>query len=164
MNILLPAALAVAAALSAPAYAQGLIADISSDEVKALITEVGATVTGEGVSTTNSRYVEARSENDLNFDVYTYSCDIEGRFQRCSGLYLVAEFDLGSESNVAAAVNLIEYAALDDFAEGQSLKASRYLILDGGVSHSNLITNIEVFLTLAHETWEKLSDANYFKE
>lgn len=148
----------------APAHAQALIADASTEDVKSLITGIGGTVVNAGVASSGRRYVRATSAEGLSFDIYSFQCDNDQADQRCTGLEFMVNFDLGSEDNVKKAMTLVDYAAVEDLGSGDNLTLSRYMILDGGISRSNFDTNLKVFLKISDNVWNLLTEKELFKD
>jgi hypothetical protein len=163
MKYLTTAALAAAALLGASAHAQALISSATMEDMKSLVTGKGATILSVHVDG-DYHYVHAKTESGLVFDLYGYQCDSKEADQRCTGLQMLVAFDLGSTDNVAEGLDLVDYAAVADFGDGESLKLSRYIILDGGVTRSNLDTNLDVFLSISNKVWDLLSDEELFEE
>lgn len=158
-------ALAMATLASAPAFGQTVMLNFSFQEMREKLAASGASVTKEGDTTDGQHYLSAKHEKSgLSFAVYGSECDSQSGALRCRGADLIASFTMADSSKMREALNFIDYAALGDY-EGTdgNLKLSRYVIFDNGITPANLTANIDVFLALAQQAWDKLDDAKYLK-
>lgn len=151
-------ALAVFGLIAAPANAQSQMSDFSFSELKSIYEELDATVQDEARSSTDTPYLDGESAEGLFFTAFGFECKKESE-ERCRGLELEAEFQLKPGFDTAKVEAVVSYLAVEDYVDGDVLKVSRYVILDGGVSRANVVANIRVFLTLANNTWDKLDEA-----
>ena len=128
--------------------------------MRAELVEQGAEVTKEGVSG-EQRFMSAKAKSGLVFAVYGAQCDTKEITQRCTGADIISSFTLKDPSKISDILDMVDYAALGDYkGDDGRLKVSRYVIFDGGITHENLQTNIEVFLALSNQIWDKLDDAD----
>lgn len=142
----------LALALSTPAAAQSLLNDWAIADVSAAITSAGATVTGSGTANDGSLYVTGKSESGMKFLAYGTVCS--GTPKRCKGLNLSSGFTLDSNADVDKRVHEIDRMAVGVRNGGDnSLDVNRYVIFDNGITRANLVTNIEVFLSIADDIW-----------
>ena len=117
-------------------------------------------MTKEGVSG-DQRFMAGKDDTDLVFAVYGAQCDNKEITQRCTGADFVCSFTLKDPSKISDVLDMVDYAALGDYKGGDGrLKVSRYIIFDGGITNENLQANIEVFLRLSNDIWDKLDDAD----
>jgi hypothetical protein len=159
MKKLALAALAAAAlafgashAMAAPTY----MSDWSPDEMKALLTEVGAKVTDQGKTDEGEPYLNAVSSAGLKFTVYGAACDV-GPTKRCRGAEISTTYTLDSDEAVAAKVKSLDYVAVTIMADGsKTLNVHRYLIFDYGIARENVKLNLTVFLQIAEKVWDGL--------
>jgi hypothetical protein len=143
----------------AQAQTPALMMDYSVAEMRAVLTEVGATINREDITTTGDRYISATDASGLKFGVYAYECDSKEIAQRCRGADYVVSFSI-KPGKLAEALKIVSYAAVADYeVEDNGLQMSRYVIFDGGISRANLVTNTEVFLDLTNEGWDALDAA-----
>ena len=159
MRILAVAALAALGAIAMPASAQALQKDFSWTEMRAELVKAGTEVTKEGVSG-DQRFMSGKEKSGLVFAVYGAQCDNPEITQRCTGADMISSFTLKESAKISDVLDMVDYAALGDYkGDDGRLKVSRYVIFDGGITHENLQTNIEVFLRLSNAIWDKLDDA-----
>jgi hypothetical protein len=146
-------ALTLALAIPTGASAQsGLLADWGLADMKTALTTAGATITKEGTLDGGAPYVGASSANGMKFVVYGTVCT--GTPARCKGANMSASFTLDSDAEVDAREKKIDRSAVGVRNAGDnSLEVSRYMIFDGGISRSNLATNIEVFIEVSEDIW-----------
>jgi hypothetical protein len=163
-TLLALAAMSLSAALaSAPASAQIAMKDFSWIEMRAELKQKNVEITGDGVSG-KARYVSGKAESGMVFAVYGYECDTEELSQRCRGADFISSFTLKDASKGNDVLAMIDFAAVGDYvADDGRVKISRYMIFDGGVSEENLLTNIDVFISLSNQVWDKLDDADLLK-
>src|SRR5262249_21626656 len=156
---------AMAMAGAAPAGAQTLMPNFSFPEMRAVLTDLKATVTKEDVTESGHRYLEAKAESGLIFQVYGFECgDAKGSdpLQRCTGAELSADFTMASGKNAHDAAAEIDYAAVvDEATSNTNLQMRRYLIFDNGITPGNLKTNIQVYLNITNKVWDKLSEEKF---
>jgi hypothetical protein len=163
MRILIVVALGMAGLFGAPAFAQQVMADYSWGQMRDQVVKAGAEVTKEGVSG-DSRYLTGKDDSGLSFGVYGMECDSKEASQRCRGADFIASFTLKDATKGDAVLAMLDYAAVSDYRDDEGhVKISRYVIFDGGITEVNLQTNIEVFLSLANQTWDKLDDEELLK-
>jgi hypothetical protein len=159
MRILAVLALAALSVTAAPSFAQALVKDYSWPEMRAELVQQGVEVTKEGVSG-DQRFMSGKDKSGLVFAVYGAQCDNSEITQRCTGADIIASFTLKDPSKISDVLDMVDYAALGDYkGDDGRLKVSRYIIFDHGITHENLQTNIEVFLNLSNQIWDKLDDA-----
>lgn len=155
-----------AAGWAAPASAQtALWKNFSFAEMRSVLQHEKATVTNETVDDAGLRYLTARAEGGLIFQVYGTECDSKEPGQRCKGADFIASFTLKDGVDPLKVADEIDYSALSDYRLGANRVAiSRYVILDDGISEANLWANAAVFLNLADAVWDALSDKGYLKD
>jgi hypothetical protein len=158
MRILAILALAALGGAALPASAQTLKKDFSWPEMRAELVEQGVEVTKEGMSG-DQRFMSGKDDTGLVFAVYGAQCDNTEITQRCTGADIISSFTLKDPAKIYEVLDMIDYAALGDYkGDDGRFKVSRYIIFDGGITHENLQTNIEVFLNLSNQIWDKLDD------
>lgn len=157
------AAAIVLAGLGAPAFAQtSLLKNFSWAEMRTAIEGAKATVKEDGLTDNGTRYLTAKDEDGLNFNVYGHECDTKDVSQRCTGAELSASFTLKNKDDVAKALAGIDYAAVADDDDGEGkIKMVRYLIFDEGITSGNLRVNVEVFLSISNKVWTYLSEKGF---
>src|SRR5262249_25242090 len=105
-------------------------------------------------------YLQGKTESGLIFAAYGMECDSKEATQRCTGAEFIASFTLADKTKIDQALDLIDFAAGNDYkGTDGNLKLSRYVLFDNGITAANLKVNIEVFLNLANQAWDKLDDA-----
>lgn len=163
-TLAIAAALGAAGFISAPAHAQMVMLNFSFPEMRQQLTDQKATITNESQTDDGLRYLSAKTDAGLIFSVYGIQCDTNEPTQRCTGAEMIASFTLADPTQIDKALDLIDYAALSDYKGSDgNLKLSRYVIFDNDITPANLKTNIEVFLGLANQAWDKLDDAKLLK-
>lgn len=142
----------LALALSTPAAAQSLLTDWAISDVSQAITAAGATVTGSGTAADGALYVNGKTASGMKFLAYGTVCS--GTPKRCKGLNLSAGFTQSSDAEVNRRMLEIDRMAVGVRNGGEnSLDVNRYLIFDNGITMKNVVTNIEVFISIADDIW-----------
>lgn len=155
--------LAALSAFGAPAFAQPLMKNFSWTDMRAELVAAGAEVTNNGQSG-DQRYLSGKTTSGLVFAVYGFQCDNAEATQRCTGADFVSSFTLADPDDINDILDMIDYASLGDYkGDDGRFKLSRYVIFDGGITHENLQVNIEVFLRLSNEVWDKLDEEDLLK-
>ncbi|HEV7691437.1 MAG TPA: hypothetical protein VGO52_11460 [Hyphomonadaceae bacterium] len=159
-TLAIAAALCAAGYFGAPAHAQqALRKDFSWEEMRAELIVAGVEVTKDGVAG-DQRYLSAKAKSGLVFAVYGAQCDNKEITQRCTGADIISSFTLKDPAKIHDVLDMIDFAALGDYkGDDGRFKVSRYVIFDGGITHENLQSNLEVFLALSNQIWDKLDDA-----
>jgi len=158
MRIFAVAALAALGLTATPAFAQALQKDFSWAEMRTELVAAGAEVTKDGIAG-DQRYLSGKDDTGLVFAVYGAQCDNPETTQRCTGADFISSFTLKDPAKISDVLDIVDYAALGDYkGDDGRLKVSRYVIFDGGITHENLQTNIEVFLRLSNDIWDTLDD------
>jgi hypothetical protein len=159
MRTLAVLALTALGAMASPAFGQSVMKDYSWPDMRAALVEQGVEVTKEGISG-EQRFLSGKDKTGLVFAVYGAQCDNPEITQRYTGADIISSFTLKDPSKINEILEMIDYAALGDYkGDDGRFKVSRYVIFDGGITHENLKTNLEVFLRLSNDIWDKLDDA-----
>lgn len=150
------ATLTLGAAGQAAAASPTYLSDWGPDDMKSILTDVGAKVTNEGKTDEGNPYIDAESSAGLKFTVYGAACDV-GPDKRCRGAELATSYTLDSDEAVAKKVKSLDYVAVTIMDDGDStLNVHRYLIFDYGISRENVKLNLKVFLSIAEDIWDGL--------
>jgi hypothetical protein len=163
MRVLVVLALTTLVSVGVPAFGQEVMKDFSWTEMRAELTGAGAEITREDIAD-EQRYLAAKDDTGLVFGVYGFQCDNKEATQRCTGADFIASFTLKDPATINDVLDDIDYAALADYkGDDGKFKVSRYVIFDNGITRGNLRTNIEVFMNISNEIWDKLDDADKLK-
>jgi hypothetical protein len=163
MKLVALSAFALALA-GAPAFGQTVMLNFSFPELRQHLTDLKSTVTKEGDTEDKVHYLEAKAESGLIYAVYGLECDSAETTQRCRGAEMIASFSLADKSKIEEALDQIDYAALADYKGSDGdVKVSRYVIFDNGITPANFKTNIEVFLSISDDIWDKLDEEGFLK-
>lgn len=155
LAVLAAATLTLGAAGHASA-APAMLSDWAPDDLKPILTEAGAKVTGEGKTDEGEPYISAESAKGLKFTVYGAACDV-GPAKRCRGAEISTSYTLDSDAAVAAKVKSLDFVAVTIMDDGdKTLNVHRYLIFDYGISRENVKLNLTVFLSIAEQIWDGL--------
>lgn len=145
--------LGAAPAMAAPAT---YLSDWAPEDMKSVLTEIGAKVTDEGTTSKGMPYIHAESKNGLKFIVFGTACDV-GPTKRCRGAEFSTDFTLESDEAVAAKVKSLDYVAVTIMNDGdKTLNVHRYVIFDYGIARENLKLNLTVFLDISEAIWDDL--------
>lgn len=105
--------------------------------------------------------ITAKTDQGLNVGLYAKACDTvpEGQPSSCHGLEAIISFDPGSDADRPSLVNKLNH----DFALGKfmvqddgSIRLSRYLIFDGGLTSDNLRAELASFFAIGVLTGQTL--------
>lgn len=163
-TLAIAAALGAAGFFCAPAHAQMVMLNFSIPEMRQQLTDQKVTITKEDQTTEGLRFLQGKTESGLVFAAYGMECDTKEVTQRCTGLEMIASFTLADAATIDKALDLVDYAAVSDYKGSDgNLKLSRYVIFDNGITPANLKVNIEVFLSLSNQAWDKLDEAKLLK-
>lgn len=144
---------------ASPAQAQDTVMKaLDFDQLRAVSSELDLTLTDEGVDDDGDYYFEVESETGLLFYLYGAGCSEDDPAQGCLGLNMVASFTLNDEADVHEVMDSVSYAFMKIYRSGDDIKASRYVIFDGGITRENMKENVSVFAQIADAIWEKLID------
>lgn len=153
------------ALLASPAQAQDVVMKaLDFGALKAVSSELGYTLADEGVDEDGDYYLEVQSESGLMFYLYGAGCAENDLAKDCLGLNMIASFTLTDEADVHEVMDSISYAFMKIYRSGDDIKASRYLIFDGGITRENMKENLSVFVQIADAVWEKLADLDVLAE
>lgn len=142
---------------TSPAHAQDtLMKALDFGALRTVSSELDLTVTDEGVDEDGDYYLEAESETGLLFYLYGAGCSEDDPAEGCLGLNLVASFTMDGESDLHEVMDSISYAFMKIYRSGEDIKASRYVIFDGGITRENMKENVSVFVQIADAIWEQL--------
>lgn len=151
--------------MAAPAGAQTLMPNFSFPEMRAVLTDLKATVLKEDVTDSGHRFIEAKTEDGLIFQVYGFECgDAKptDTLQRCTGAELSADFTMAAGKNAHDAAAKVDYAAVsDDATSDTNLELRRYIIFDNGITPGNLKTNVQVYINITDKVWGYLTDNKF---
>ena len=166
MQILTIAELSTAAALAiaAPAQAQAVMTDASVADMRSVAESLKSVFVGQSEADADTPYIEMKSADGLHYVFYGLECTGAGAAKRCSGINLSLTFNLKSDAAAEEAAGLVDYAALSEYTEGKDLNLTRYLILDGGVTRTNISENVRVFTTLGNNAWDLLTEKGLFPD
>jgi hypothetical protein len=164
--------IAAIAALSAlliasPAHAQeqdvimkaldfGVLREVSKD--------LGYTLTDEGVDEDGQYYLELQAESGLVFYAYGNGCSDADAAKECLGLNLVTTFTVNDTADIHEVMDSVSYAFMKVYLSGGDIKASRYLIFDGGITRANMQENVTVFVQIADAIWKQLAGLDVLEE
>jgi hypothetical protein len=144
---------------ASPAQAQDTVMKaLDFGQLRSASSELGLTLTDEGVDGDGDYYLEVESETGLLFYLYGAGCSEADPAQGCLGLNMVASFTLNDEADVHEVMYSVSYAFMKIYRSGDDIKASRYVIFDGGITRENMKENVSVFVQIADAIWEKLID------
>ncbi len=153
------------ALLASPAQAQDvLMKALDFGELKAASAELGHTLADEGVDEDGDYYLEVQSESGLMFYLYGAGCSEDDPAKECLGLNMIASFTLNDEADVHEVMDSVSYAFMKIYRSGDDVKASRYLIFDGGITRENMKENLSVFVQIADAVWEQLAGLEVLAE
>lgn len=155
---LLAAIATLGLALSAsPAQAEDVMMKaLDFGVLREVSTELGYTLTDEGINENGDYYLEIQSESGLIFYLYGGGCSEEDPAKGCLGLDMIATFTLNDEADPHEVVDSVSYKFMKVYRSDQDIKASRYLIFDGGITRENMKENVSVFVQIADRIWEQL--------
>ncbi len=146
-----------------PAYAQDAQAQdkmmkaLDFGELKGAADELEYTLADEGVDEDGDYYLELQSDSGLMFYLYGAGCSEDDAAKDCLGLNMIASFTLNDEADAHEVMDSISYAFMKIYRSGDDIKASRYLIFDGGITRENMKENVSVFVQIADSIWEQLA-------
>ena len=164
MKFVALSALAGLALAGAPAFGQTVMLNFSFPELRQHLTDLKSTVTKEDDTTDKIHYLQGKTESGLVYAVYGMECDSGDATLRCRGAEMIASFTLADTSKADTALAMVDYAAVADYkGTDGNLKLSRYVIFDHGITPANFKTNIEVFLNIADDVWDKLDEEKLLK-
>jgi hypothetical protein len=136
----------------APGAAGGEGGPIDRYDVQALrsiLAELEYTVVEEDVNSSGKPLMMVEA-GETSFRIMGESCDGVGKEQVCRGIQLSTQFapagDTDFDEVMATANRTLRPAKL--FWAGEMLAYERYLIMDGGVSRTNLKENIAVYVEI----------------
>lgn len=158
-------ALLTGALLAGPAHAQDVMMKALDFGVLREVTkELGITLSDEGVDDDGDYYFEMESESGLSFYLYGGGCSEGDPAQGCLGLNMIASFTLDDVADAHDVMDSISYAFMKIYLSGDNIKASRYLIFDGGITRENMKENVSVFVQIADAIWEQLVELDVLAE
>jgi len=151
------AALSIAL-FASPAQAQDVVMKaLDFGALKAVSTELGYKLADEGVDEDGDYYLELQSDSGLMFYLYGAGCSEDDAAKDCLGLNMIASFTLNDEADSHEVMDSVSYAFMKIYRSGDDIKASRYLIFDGGITRENMKENVSVFVQIADSIWEQLA-------
>lgn len=143
---------------ASPARAQDAVMKaLDFGALKAASTELGYKLADEGVDEDGDYYLELQSDSGLMFYLYGAGCSEDDAAKDCLGLNMIASFTLNDEADAHEVMDSISYAFMKIYRSGDDIKASRYLIFDGGITRENMKENVSVFVQIADSIWEQLA-------
>lgn len=155
-------ALACACLLPVTAFAQDailtederLVTGILLEDLKAIATDLGHTIRSEN---SDSVLVTVNTEDDFIYSMHGGACNDSGL---CKGINMMASYNT-MEGMTLESINAANntYAAANVWNSDGSLVISRYLILDGGMTISNIKANITTLLAIAPLVLEKAKES-----
>jgi hypothetical protein len=144
---------------ASPAHAQDTVMKaLDFGMLRSVTTELGNTVADEGIDEDGDYYFEVSSETGLMFYLYGAGCSEEDPAAGCLGLNMIASFTLEDEADAHEVMDSISYAFMKLYRSGDDIKASRYVIFDGGITRENMKENVSVFVQIADAIWDQLID------
>ena len=128
--------------------AQAVKKSVTTADMRAIVAELGHE---EREIVEDDYVVVARNADGLTYSLFGTACDV-GSVAGCQGIMAQVRYDVPETVTPQrlAAANL-RYAALNVWAdfENDVMGATRYIVIDHGVTMANLRANIEVLLDLA---------------
>jgi hypothetical protein len=156
--LLAAGACATAQTVSGPAPALALIDRYDEAALRSIMTELEYAVIDASVSDSGKPFLTVEASDELSFRVMGESCEGEGAAQVCRGVQLSTQFgEMGGvdfDAVMATANRTLRPAKL--FRVDAGLAYERYLIMDGGVAHENLKTNISVYVEVLEAIYRQL--------
>lgn len=153
------------ALFASPAQAQDVVMKaLDFGELKAVSSELGYTLADEGVDEDGDYYLEVQSDSGLMFYLYGAGCAEDDPAKGCLGLNMIASFTLNDEADAHEVMDSVSYAFMKIYRSGDDIKASRYLIFDGGITRENMKENVSVFVQIADAIWEQLAGLEVLAE
>lgn len=152
-----------AAALSAQADDNRLIAAVNLPDLQSMLTEEGYTVMSTGDDSAVS--VRAKTEDGLIFNVIGTACETDWA-DGCLGLNMQVRYDADTQDRLARINNAnlmwsavaVWYTEVGFDSKTPTIGISRYVILDNGVTAGNIKENLFNLLAIAPQA------ANYIWE
>lgn len=138
-----------ATAGGASAQSAKLMTDWSTGDLKPLLTDMGMTIKGEEALDNGTPLLLVTSADGFNFFAYGGDCTGSGAQARCNGLNLEAYIDHDTVAEAEATYKATDFIAIKYNLDEKSVRISRYIIFDGGITRDNLEANIEVFTRLS---------------
>lgn len=133
-----------------------LVTTVSFPELKLLLDEVGAASVAMGRSDAGAPFVFGQMGDGLTFGAYTVCAGPDGT--DCTGLELMAVYSTAASLEEITRIDQ-DYAAISLYkADDGTVRVSRYVILDNGVTWGNLVENVKVFQLLCGKVAERLRD------
>lgn len=132
-----------------------LVTGILLEDLKAITSDLGHTIRAEN---NDNVLVTANTEDGFIYSMHGAACDNSGL---CRGINMMASYDTTEDMTPESigAAN-IAYAAANIWSSDGSLVISRYLILDGGMTISNIKANINTLLAIAPMALEKARESS----
>ena len=150
---------------SQPAHAQDdVMKALDFDTLREVSGELKLTLTDEGVDDDGDYYFELESESGLVLYLYGGGCSEDDPAVGCLGLNMVSSFTLNDTADVHEVMDSVSYAFMKIYRSGDDMKASRYIIFDGGITRENMKENLSVFVQIADAIWEQLADLEVLAE
>ncbi|GAB5459185.1 MAG: hypothetical protein Hens3KO_22150 [Henriciella sp.] len=131
-----------------------LVTGILLEDLKAITSDLGHTVSSEN---SDSVLITVKTEEDFIYSMHGAACDDSGL---CKGINMMASYS-AIEGMTLESINAANtaYAAANIWSSDGSLVISRYLILDGGMTISNIKANINTLLAIAPMALEKARES-----
>ncbi len=107
------------------------------------------TIKGEEALDNGTPLLLVTSAEGFNFFAYGGDCTGSGAQARCNGLNLEAYIDHDTVAEAEATYKATDFIAIKYNLDEKSVRRSRYIIFDGGITRDNLEANIEVFTRLS---------------
>ena len=132
-----------------------MISNVSLDDLRLIIDEMGGTFLAAGKNETGSPFVFARLPDGLTLGIYSVCADEAAT--DCRGVEFMAAFGSGLPDAQIAEIDRA-YSAVSIYkAAPDTVHVSRYVILDKGITWGNLIENAAVFDALCAKVTERLA-------
>ena len=132
-----------------------IIRAVTMDDLRFLLDDLGAQFIAAGRTGDGAPFVFGEFDDGLTFGAYAVCAGPDGT--DCRGLELMAVYGSSASSDVISGIDR-DYPAISLYkSDSQKVRVSRYVILDHGISWSNLVENAAVFRMLCGKVSERLA-------
>lgn len=164
-RLLLAAVFAGVLSVAGAAHAQvatrpgQVVTELRAEDLDWLVAQGGHTV----VARRPDMSADVDTQGGFKFMLQGEACEGAGKAMRCEGLALFAYWTLDASDAAKVAPLLVafnrDYPAAKVFMWDGAAAIERYVVISGGVTVENLLTEIEVFLLISDAFWTEIDEA-----
>ena len=132
-----------------------LISNVSLDDLRLLVDEMGGAFLAAAVNDTGSPFVFARLPDGLTLGIYSVCADEAAT--DCRGIEFMAAFGSNMGYDQVSEIDQAFSAVSIYKADADTVHVSRYVILDDGITWGNLLENAAVFDALCSKVAQRMA-------